>query len=168
MDAPAATPCGESAVEAHLLTCEQCASEIERLRETLALFRETSVAYARNVSAESTATQPRSWIAPARRPLQPAYLVAAAAMLLTAVLLPMQLRRPAEAVPAAVNRTAAPAVSDEALLADIDNDLSKSVPASMQALDDPAGSKDGADAITLQASSVSEESVSENPTEGQN
>jgi anti-sigma factor RsiW len=135
--------------EAHLLVCEQCAIELASLREAISLFREASNAYA----DEELRSRPR-WILPARRShsqsLVPAYWVAAAAMFLTA-LLPLQVMRwhtlapPAASVSSvAVSNAASDTQSDEALLEDVNSEISRSVPASMQALADPT-----ADASTV-------------------
>jgi len=129
--------------EAHLLVCEQCAAELASLREAICLFREASSTYA----DEELRRRP-SWILPERRSfsrsLVPAYWVAAAAMFMTA-LFPLQvLRRHSVApAPAAVSSVAASdadrdAQSDEALLEDVNSEISRSVPASMQALADPS------------------------------
>jgi anti-sigma factor RsiW len=139
---------GELALaEAHLLVCEQCAMELASMREAICLFREASNAYA----DEELRQRPR-WILPARssapRSLAPAYWVAAAAMLLTA-LFPLQVMRRHSVAPAAasVSSVAAgnnagrdagrDAQSDEALLEDVNSEISASVPTSMQALADP-------------------------------
>jgi hypothetical protein len=112
---------GELALaEAHLLVCEQCAAELASLREAICFYREASIAYA----DEELRQRPR-WILPARssspRSLVPAYWVAAAAMLLTA-LFPLQVMRRHSVAPAAasVSSVAASdagrdAQSDEAL-----------------------------------------------------
>jgi len=135
---------GELALaEAHLLVCEQCAAELASLREAICFYREASIAYA----DEELRQRPR-WILPARssspRSLVPAYWVAAAAMLLTA-LFPLQVMRRHSVAPAAasVSSVAASdagrdAQSDEALLEDVNSEISASVPTSMQALADPS------------------------------
>jgi anti-sigma factor RsiW len=128
--------------EAHLQGCEACSAELASLREAITLFREASDAYAE----QELRGIPR-WRLPQRRMfsdrLVPAYWLAAAAMFLTA-LFPLQvLRRHALRTPAAVAATgtasnvASTAQSDEALLEDVNREVSRSVPASMQALDDP-------------------------------
>jgi len=128
--------------EAHLLTCARCAAELAGLREGLSLFRQASIAY-----ADSELRRRPQWTLPGRsilRPaLEPAYWVAAAAMLLTA-LFPLQvLRQHGLGSPPAVATSLAdhPAESqsDEALLADVNREVSASVPAPMQALADPTG-----------------------------
>jgi hypothetical protein len=133
---------GELALaEAHLLVCEQCAAELASLREAITLFREASSTYA----DEELRRRPR-WVLPERRSfsrtLAPAYWVAAAAMFLTA-LLPLQLLRRHSAQPQATAAVASStptssAQSDEALLEDVNSEISRSVPASMQALADPS------------------------------
>jgi hypothetical protein len=129
--------------EAHLLVCEQCAAELASLREAICFYREASSAYA----DEELRQRPR-WILPARsstpRSLAPAYWLAAAAMFLTA-LLPLQVMHRHRAAPpaAGVSSVAASAAgrdtqSDEALLEDVNSEISASVPTSMQALADPS------------------------------
>jgi hypothetical protein len=139
--------CASSAIEnaspaqAHLLVCEQCASELAGLRNSLALFHEASTAYADN----QLRRLPQISI-PAARPilpvlLEPAYFLAMAAILLAAIL-PIQTwhRHFAPQVPAStVSVQDRPAESDDALLEDVNRDLSASVPAPMQALADPTG-----------------------------
>jgi anti-sigma factor RsiW len=126
------------AVEAHLLACEQCASELANLRDSLSLFRQASNTYADN---ELRRLPPVSM--PARGVLSPAfaptYLLTAAALFLAAIL-PMQSLRQhtfsaAPAVSAGTPESASQ--SDEALLEDVDSYTSASVPAPMQALADP-------------------------------
>ncbi len=131
--------------EAHLLGCAACAAELARLRESIALFREASSAY-----ADAELRRIPRWIPPDRRVLShtmaPAYWVAAAAMLLTAVLPLQVLRRHAVAPRAAVAASAAASVamgdtasaaqSDEALLDDVNREISATLPAPMQALAD--------------------------------
>ncbi|MGA2438955.1 MAG: hypothetical protein ABSF57_10655 [Acidobacteriaceae bacterium] len=144
--------------EAHLLVCEQCAAELASLREAICLFREASSTYA----DEELRRRP-SWILPERRSfsrsLVPAYWVAAAAMFMTA-LFPLQvLRRHSVApAPAAVSSVAASdadrdAQSDEALLEDVNSEISRSVPASMQALADPSDDETAVNSETSVATS---------------
>jgi hypothetical protein len=137
--------CAASPAEAHLLACDQCAAEFAGLRDSLSLFREASTAYADN----QLRTMPRMTL-PSRRifspALEPTWWVAAATIVL-AGLLPMQLSRPhirqsPSSSPAILEDRSAQ--SDEALLEDVDRDTSASVPASMQALADPT---DGAASV---------------------
>jgi len=133
--------------QAHLLTCEKCAAELTSLRESLSLFQQATGAYAgnelRRLPQASLPNRPMlsPFLAPA---LQPAYWLAAAALL--AGFLPMQtLHRhalqPAPAV-ASSNYAESESESDEALLNDIDREVSASVPAPMQALADPTATDD--------------------------
>jgi anti-sigma factor RsiW len=129
--------------EAHLQACEACTAELASLREAITLFREASDAYAE----QELRGIPR-WRLPNRRVFShtfvPAYWFVAAAMFLTA-LLPLQVMRrhargtpPAMASTAMVSNAASSAQSDEALLEDVNRDISATVPTSMQALDDPS------------------------------
>jgi len=139
----------EAEAEEHLLACEQCAAELAGLRDSLSLFRRASTAYS-NDQLRRLPPMPlpaRPILSPA---LQPAYLVAAAALVLAAFL-PMQgLRQHAPQAVAPANASASagsiipahPTESNEALLDDIDHEVSASVPAPMQALADPAADTD--------------------------
>jgi predicted anti-sigma-YlaC factor YlaD len=128
--------------EAHLQACEACSAELASLREAITLFREASDAY-----AEKELRGIPRWKLPRRTVFRqafvPAYWMVAAAMFLTA-LLPLQVLRrhalrttPAVETSVTVSNTASSAQSDEALLEDVNREVSRSVPASMQALDDP-------------------------------
>jgi anti-sigma factor RsiW len=127
--------------EAHLLSCESCSAELASLRESISLFREASNAYAN----DQLMRQPQ-WILPTRpirsRAFVPLYWAAATAMFLTA-LLPLQtLHRPTARLPQPPTTAAALAEhstqSDEALLDDVNSEVSATVPTSMQALVDPS------------------------------
>ena len=130
----------DGATAAHLRQCLVCADELTEMRKSLALFREASTALAERELSQRPFLQRRP--APAqRRLLRPVWCVAAASVLMAAVV-PMELRwlrssPPAAAVPmqAAKNQPQ----SDAALLEEIDRELSASVPAPMQALADPTG-----------------------------
>jgi hypothetical protein len=121
--------------EAHLLACEECAAEFACLRESLSLFRQASSAYAEN---QLRSVQPRPL--PLRLPaLQPAYWAAAASIALAA-LLPMQMMYRHSAAPKPPVTATIPehsAESDEALLEDVNREVSESVPTPMKALADP-------------------------------
>lgn len=143
-----------SPAEAHLLSCEQCAAELASLRESLALFRQASTAH-----ADHELRQLPQMSIPARRPLltptaQTTWAFAAAATFLVA-LLPMQSFRqhnlqPAPAVAASVASSSAE--SDDALLEDINQELSASVPAPMQALADPTAISSATTAASVSTS----------------
>jgi hypothetical protein len=127
-----------SPAEAHLLACEECAAELASLRESLTLFRHASSAYAdnqlRGLPQLSIPARPAHALT-----LEPAYWAAAAAILLAAFL-PLQTLRqhPVQtAPPVAATVADRPAGSDEALLEDINREISASVPTPMQALADP-------------------------------
>lgn len=135
---------GIARAEAHLRGCEQCATELSSLRECLCLFREASTAYAN----DQLRSVPKV-VLPARRRLlffprlQPAYMAAAAAAIILAALVPLQLlhRHAPHPLPAAAATVAtAPMESDDALLEDVNSEVSASVPSSMQALADPTDS----------------------------
>jgi len=139
----------DTAAEAHLRSCALCTAELEGLRESFSIFREASLACANTVYEDREARtegKSRDWVAAAQRPqlLHPAFWAAAAAMLLTAILLPLQLRRPTAAISVAAHSSVSSGESDEALLEDVNRDLSASVPSPMQALADPTGSEDSA------------------------
>jgi anti-sigma factor RsiW len=125
--------------ETHLRTCEQCSAELASLRESLALFREASTAYA---DRELRLLPP--WRIPVRHHVaQPAYFAAAAILLIS--LIPMQMAHhrshppnPAAAVGSVVVAAGDQAAeSDDALLEDVSSEASASVPTPMQALDNP-------------------------------
>lgn len=136
-DASDAADASMALAEAHLLHCERCAAELAGLRQSLTLFREASSAY-----AESEVRRLPRFVVPARPSLEPAYWVAAAAMFLAAFM-PLQVLR--EHAVRQASPTVASSVpdrfaeSDEALLDDVDREVSASVPTTMQALADPTG-----------------------------
>jgi hypothetical protein len=127
----------------HLLSCEQCASEIGSLRESISVFRGATASF---TDAQLRRQAPIS--VPARsiyRAFDAAWLVAAAAMFFAA-LLPMQMtHRHAPAAASGYSAAAnVPAESDEALLEDVDRVASASIAAPMQVLADPASPSGGA------------------------
>lgn len=134
--------------EEHILVCEQCAAELATLRESLALFRTATRAYADD-QLRNSAPVPIPTPRLASHGLRPLYFAAAAAMLLAAFV-PMQMLHPHSRQPAQQVTTSSPTVdiqtyateSNEALLEDVDRAASASVPDSMQALADPMGSTD--------------------------
>ena len=148
-----------NAVHEHLSHCLICAGELASLRHTFSSFRDTSIAFASREQlrarlhpvAPADAAQ-RSFL------LQPRYWAAgaAAALLLAVLPLGLQHRQPApQAAPAVA--TPAPATpaqpvqsieSDEALLNDINQQLSASVPTAMQPLADPTASAPNSTSLT--------------------
>jgi hypothetical protein len=138
-----AGPALESA-EVHLLACDQCASELAGLRDSISLFRRASNTYADNELRRlpPVSLPARGTLSPA---LAPTYWLAAAALFLAAIL-PMQSLRQhtLHAAPAVSAGTPeSTSQSDEALLEDVDSYSSASVPAPMQALADPNFSSTG-------------------------
>jgi hypothetical protein len=128
------------AAEAHLHTCTACAAEFASLREALSLFQQASVAHADREFARLQ--RPAYPVLPVHRPYSKTLFWAAASAVLLAGILPLEMRwqRTPPASPVVTAEAAAPAAeSDEALLEDINQELSRSVPASMQALADPTG-----------------------------
>jgi anti-sigma factor RsiW len=134
-----------ASAQAHLLTCEKCAAELASLRESLSLFQQATGAYA----GEELRRLPQASLPdrPAVSPglvfaLEPAYWLAAAVLL--AGLLPLQTghRHAVAPAPTGASSNFAESESDDALLNDIDSEASASVPASMQALADPAVAQD--------------------------
>jgi hypothetical protein len=141
--APAAQTPASVHAQAHLVACEQCAAELANLRQSLSLFRDASTAYADTLLPSM---RPIQLPARPRFVLQPAYWATAAAALFLACILPMQMLHRHSALPEPpVTATVAaavpdsPAESDEALLEDVNREISASVPTPMQALADPTG-----------------------------
>ena len=133
----------------HLHTCLICSSELELLRSSVTSFRAASIVVAdralarRPLSTHSTLLDAKR----SARFISPAFFWAATALLCTAVL-PLGLYRSnlnpflkhvqspiALVIPAATPQPATNNLSDEALLESINQDLSASVPSSMQPLD---------------------------------
>ncbi len=130
-------------VHPHLLVCAACAAEFDSLRDSLALFRDASNAFAAQELRPSTErilaarSSYRPW-------LVPAYWATAAALLIAAMI-PLEVQHQHTLAAAAIAATSASARSataetDAALLDDVDRELSASVPAPMQTLEDPVGS----------------------------
>jgi hypothetical protein len=132
---------------AHLRSCAVCTTELSGLRQSLGEFRDAVTLHAerqaaplhRSVAAANLRTMPQN--------RHVALWLATAAALVVAVSAPfgLHLRHPA-AMPVAVLHNQAPLPapaaphtleSDEALLSSIDQDLSASIPASMEPLADP-------------------------------
>ena len=132
----------------HLNTCQQCSAELASLNQSLATFRSTADAWAtREWNRPRTGQSPL----PARAtlwgsPPLPA-LWATAAALVVAATLPLALHHnpPATApTPALVTATTPRPPSnqsDEALLEEVNETLSSSIPSPMQPLDDPTAGR---------------------------
>jgi hypothetical protein len=138
----------------HLLACERCAAELATMRESLVLFRDASRAHSDN----ELRRLPQMTL-PSRRlnsaALDPAFWLAAAAILLTA-LSPMEMQRlrgsHTQAVTASAASSSDAGQSDEALLDDVDREASATLPAPMQALADPSASLDASAPAANQSS----------------
>jgi anti-sigma factor RsiW len=133
-----------AALQQHLANCPACTAELASLRGSISLFRDTTTACARQQLAEFHAS---NTLTP--RPhafFHPIYWATAAAMIVAAAI-PLTLHRPIQPppVPAATVTTAAPAVqSDEALLEEINQEISAPVPSPMQPLADPTATSTAA------------------------
>jgi hypothetical protein len=139
------------AAQAHLRTCVPCAAEFASLREALSLFQETSIAHADREFGRLRYQHRTTYsMLSAHRPHSKTLFWVAACAIVMAGILPLELRwqRTVSAPPAVVGVASAHTPeSDEALLDDINREISVSVPASMQALANPTGSTDSADTV---------------------
>ncbi len=142
--APSTETSDRALAEAHIASCEQCSAELAGLRDSLSLFRTATGAYAENEFRRLP-----QWSAsrmPVRQPFfQPAYWAAAAALLLAAILPLQMFHRHSPKPPAVVAVTTPdrPAESDEALFESVNNEVSEAVPSPMQALVDPTSGTTG-------------------------
>lgn len=127
-------------LEEHIRHCERCSAELASLNQSLIDFRSTTKAWAShewsNQQASSRSLHP---VRPTRMLTLPALWAAAA--LVIAAMLPFAPHHnaplsPAPRVATAVTQTTANP-SDEALLEEIDQTLSSSIPSPMQPLNDP-------------------------------
>jgi hypothetical protein len=151
LDAAAAKgiePADIEAAEAHLRTCAACSAEFANLREALSLFKEASVAHASHEFARlRSLDRPAYPVMPIHRPYSQTLFWVTASAVLVAGILPVEMRwQRTLATPPAATFSAAThtAESDEALLEDINRELSASVPDPMQALADPTDSASSA------------------------
>ncbi len=136
--------------ETHLDTCPACAAEFASLRDALSLFQEASVACAdREFGRLRTPQRPIFPMLPAKRPYAQTLVWLAASAVLIAGIVPIERhwQRSTPAAPVAAVVSSPAPETDEALLEDINQDLSRSVPASMQALDSPTGASASQTAI---------------------
>ncbi len=126
------------ALQNHLRACAACAAELTDLQASLALFRDTAISYADREYMRSSAQH--ASILPSHRHLSRPALWAAAAAVFVAAILPFSLHRQRQSsLPSTPTSASAPhtAESDEALLEDINEELSAPVPSPMQPLADP-------------------------------
>jgi anti-sigma factor RsiW len=130
-----------SEADAHLAQCPSCREELNSTREALALFRQSAAVFAHREFSRAPhgkATGALAW----RRSFSPRLLWATAALLVIAGALPLELQRHAAPVSKPSHTTSVAATSsqsDEALLEDINREVSAGVPAPKQALADPTG-----------------------------
>ena len=127
-------------VERHLRACSVCSDELLALRASLASFRSAATSFAHQQSTlapRAAAPAPSSRLLTFRGPLS----WAAAAAIVVAAVLPASMRyiRPKPS-PAPVTVAPHTQLSDEALLEEINQNLSAPVPSAMQPLNDPTGS----------------------------
>jgi anti-sigma factor RsiW len=117
----------------HLAQCSACQAEVERLEAGVSLFRDSAVEWSGELlHAQSLSARPRHRLA------MPILTWALAAIVLLLVLLPLYLlegkrtaqQQEANKQPATVS---AP-ISDDALLQQVDDEVSVAVPASMEPL----------------------------------
>ena len=127
-------------VDRHLRACSACAEELLSLRASLANFRSAATSFAYHQSTlvpRTAAPAPSSRLLSFRAPLS----WAAAAAIVVAAVLPASMHR-LRPKPSPAPVTVAPHTqqSDEALLEEINQNLSAPVPSAMQPLNDPTGS----------------------------
>jgi hypothetical protein len=129
-----------AAQQQHLAVCPSCAAELASLRTSLLIFREASVSYSQQQLIQfrgNHAPTPRRKTA-----FQPIYWAAAAALCIAAAL-PITLHRQTPSAPVTAASTTKPvntSQSDEALLEEINQELSAPIPSPMQPLADPTAS----------------------------
>ncbi len=126
----------------HLRDCYACAAELATLTTSLSGYRDTAHAVARHEFNTSPRVSPAPLLGH-RSPLHPIYWAIAATALVIAILpftathrAPLVQPQPTHAVTTAYAGTE----SDAALLEDINQDLSASIPDPMQPLVDPTAS----------------------------
>ena len=112
----------------HLAECAECRAAVARLEHGVSIFRHAAVEW----SAQSLATRPESWPTVSRKrlpvhALRWAFAAVVPLLLLVLALRPFHLSSPRPAQPAA-------AISDDALLEQVDEQLSVAVPSSMESL----------------------------------
>ena len=126
----------------HLALCAQCRASVTRLEESLTVFRSAAVAY--SDASLSSRPQPLSLAAKARPMVALRWAMAGVLPIILLVLALLAFRSPDQ-------RPVRPvaAISDDALLDQVDDQLSVAVPSSMESLthlvstekDQPAGGK---------------------------
>jgi hypothetical protein len=120
----------------HLTECDECRAAVARLEHGLGVYRKAAVQW----SAESLATRPQQFITVRRQPflsLRWAMAAVIPIVLVLIALLPFRASNPRPAQPAAQ-------ISDDALLDQVDEQLSAAVPSSMESLTHLVSSGSGA------------------------
>ena len=110
----------------HLTECDECRAAVAQLEHGLGVYRKAALQW----SAESLATRPQQFITAKRQPILSLRWAVAAVIpivLLLIALLPFRVSSPRPAQPAAQ-------ISDDALLDQVDEQLSVAVPSSMESL----------------------------------
>jgi hypothetical protein len=110
----------------HLTECDECRAAVAELEHGLGVYRKAAVEW----SAESLATRPQPFIIAKRQPflsLRWAMAAVIPIVLLLIALLPFRASNPRPAQPAAQ-------ISDDALLDQVDEQISAAVPSSMESL----------------------------------
>jgi uncharacterized membrane protein YjjB (DUF3815 family) len=156
--AAASLTSGFHIVENHLRACPLCAAELSSLRTSLGNFQAATTSFANQELSLLRSLYPnriniRSIAAANSRPAARIYhkplawAIAAGLVVATSIgtLIPHGLRHQpalhaASAVVAAIHPSTPSSESDQALLEEVDNDLSSNVPSAMQALSDPTSS----------------------------
>ncbi len=116
---------------AHVAECGECRAEVEGLQSSIAAFRSSMVAWSE--AHESRAMRP-VWTAPRKRWLQPAFQWVAAAALLIGVAAPLYTHHVIEQ--RREEQAHQRALADQALLEQVDQEVSQTVPDTMEPLTD--------------------------------
>lgn len=110
----------------HLTECDECRAAVAQLEQGLGVYRKAAVQW----SADSLATRPQQFSIAKRRPVLSLRWAMAAMIpiaLLLIALLPFRVSNPRPAQPTAQ-------ISDDALLDQVDEQISVAVPSSMESL----------------------------------
>jgi hypothetical protein len=155
----AAPVAGFHVIEDHLRACPLCAGELRALEAALVNFREAATSFAnqelsllRSRDADRPVFPVRRAVLSSHRFYHKPFVWAVAAVLLVGAtvgsVLPLHLHRQhafdassVAAISSALKSSPAPE-SDQALLEEVDQDLSSSVPSALEPLDDPISTTD--------------------------
>jgi len=139
-----------SAALAHIESCPTCAAELDTTRSSITLFGEALTSMAQN---ERSRLAPRPTLIDsfsAKRPIRrlTATLALAASVAIVATVVPFGHLMPPPAVKTPPPVPVSSVQSDEALLNEIDQQLSASVPAALAPLEDPTDPTGGQTSTT--------------------